>query len=211
MERSDPGSTVYVIDDDVSVRSALERLLKRAGLHAEVFESIEEFLGIQRPETPSCLVLDVSLPGMSGLDFQDKLAKAGTPIPIIFITAQGDSPMTRRAMRAGAVDFLTKPFRKKELVAAIEEALTRDRARREGESEISILRERFEKLTSRELEVMDLVATGMLNKQAADKLGISEATIKIHRRSVMEKMQADSLAELVRMWEKIKTYKINLS
>ena len=204
METGELGPTVYVVDDDFSVRAALKKLLKLAQLRSEEFGSIEEFLKVRRPETPNCLILDVRLPGMSGLDFQHQLGKAGIRIPIIFITAQGDSPMTRQAMKAGAVDFLTKPFRKKELLAAVNEALSRDRARRQEDIEISALLSRLEKLTSRENEVLELVIMGMLNKQAADKLGISEATIKIHRRSVMEKMQADSLAELVKMGEKIK-------
>lgn len=205
MATGDPGSIVYVVDDDGAVRTALKRLFKLVGLRAEVFGSIEDFLKINRPEIPSCLVLDVRLPGVSGLDFQDELAEAGIQIPIVFITAQGDSPMTRRAMKAGAIDFLTKPFRKKELLAAVEQAVSRDRLRREGEAEIASLRSRLEKLTSREREVLDLVVTGMLNKQAADMLGISEATVKIHRRGVMEKMQVGSLAELVRIIEQSKT------
>ncbi len=197
-------SEVYVIDDDASVRVALKRLLTLVGLRTEVYGSIEEFLKAKRSDVPSCLVLDVRLPGMNGLEFQDELARTGVHIPIIFITAQGDSPMTRRAMKAGAIDFLTKPFRKKELLAAIDQALERDRSRREDQAAASALQSRLKGLTPREREVFELVVAGLLNKQVAEKLGASEATVKIHRRRVMEKMQADSLAELVRISEKIK-------
>ena len=197
-------SQVFVIDDDSSVRVALRRLLTLIGFRAEVFGSIEEFLDARREEVPSCLVLDVRLPGMSGLEFQDELARIGMQIPIIFITAQGDSPMTRRAMKAGAVDFLTKPFRKRELLQAIDQALERDKARRDEQTSGAALQSRFEKLTPRECEVLDLVVSGISNKQIGETLGMTEATVKIHRRRVMEKMQASSLPDLVRMSEKVK-------
>jgi FixJ family two-component response regulator len=195
---------VYVVDDDASVRVALTSLLTLVGLQAEVFGSIEQFTQASRPEVPSCLVLDVRLPGMSGLEFQDELAKSGAKIPIIFITAEGDSPMTRRAMKAGAVDFLTKPFRKRELLAAVDHALDRERERRREQAEVSELQSRFDVLTSREREVFDLVVTGLLNKQIAAELGLSEASIKFHRGHVMQKMRADSVAELVRMADRLK-------
>lgn len=198
-------SEVYIVDDDTSVRLALKKLLTLAGFKTEVYGSIEEFVGSSRRDVPSCLVLDVRLPGMNGLEFQDELARTGKQIPIVFITAQGDSPMTRRAMKAGAVDFLTKPFRKKDLLAAIEQALERDRERREGQQVADALHARFEKLTPRERQVFELVVSGMLNKQVGETLGLTEATVKIHRRRVMEKMEASSLAELVRMSEKIKS------
>jgi FixJ family two-component response regulator len=204
LDVTSPPSIVYVVDDDASVRTALTSLLNLVGLQSEVFGSIEEFSQASRPETASCLVLDVSLPGMNGLEFQDELAKAGIQIPIIFITAQGDSPMTRRAMKAGAIDFLTKPFRKKELLAAIQQALDHDRKRREDQIEISSLQSRLESLTTREREVLDLVVTGMLNKQIAAHLQLSEASIKFHRAHVMQKIRADSVAELVRMVDRFK-------
>lgn len=197
-------SEVYVVDDDTSVRLALKKLLTLAGFTTEVYGSIEEFMGSSRRDVPSCLVLDVRLPGMNGLEFQDELARTEKQIPIIFITAQGDSPMTRRAMKAGAVDFLMKPFRKKELLAAIEQALERDRLRREGQRAADALHARFEKLTPRERQVLELVVSGMLNKQVGDALGLTEATVKIHRRRAMEKMEAGSLPELVRMSERLK-------
>jgi len=202
----DTQETVYIVDDDSSVRTALKRLLSLVGLHAEAYESIDEFSKTKKEDVPSCLVLDVRLPGMGGLEFQDQLAKEGTNIPIIFITAQGDSPMTRRAMKAGAVDFLTKPFRKKELLTAIQQGLERDRARRAESASMADLQGRLDQLTPREAEVMRLVTTGMLNKQIGETLGLTEATVKIHRRRVMQKMQANSLAELVLTAEKIKRY-----
>src|SRR5207253_2308739 len=172
-------------------------------LQVELFESAQEFLRSQRTDAPSCLVLDIRLPGISGLDFQRELAQANIHIPIIFITAHGDIPMTVRAMKAGAVEFLTKPFRDQDLLDAIQIALERDRARRQQEAEIATLRERFESLTPREREVLPLVVSGMLNKQIAAEIGTSETTVKVHRGQLMRKMGADSLADLVRMAERM--------
>jgi len=196
---------IFVVDDDASVREAVSNLLESIGLQSESFESTEEFMYARRPDAPSCLLLDVRLPGLNGLDFQDKLEKSGRRIPIVFITAHGDVPMTSRAMKAGAVDFLTKPFQKQELLTAINQALDRDRAARRAESEISALRSRFETLTPREHEVMELVVEGLMNREIAAKLGVTEITVKVHRGRVMEKMEADSLAHLVRMAEKLKS------
>jgi FixJ family two-component response regulator len=201
----EPESLIFVVDDEASVREAICNLLESVGLRSEAFASTEDFLNACRPELPSCLVLDVKLPGMSGLEFQDALRKSNVPIPIIFITAHGDVPMVRRAMKAGAVEFLTKPFKKKDLLAAIHQSLEHDRARREAETAIAELSSRFDSLSSREREVMELVTTGLLNKQIAAKLGLSEVTVKLHRRHIMEKMQANSLAELVRMFDRIKS------
>jgi FixJ family two-component response regulator len=200
---NDPQPIVFVIDDDTSLRDALRRLIRSVGLPAEFFGSAQEFLQTKRPEVPSCLVLDVRLPGMSGLDFQRELAEAGIHIPIIFITAHGDIPMSVRAMKAGAVEFLTKPFRDQDLLDAIHLALESDRARRQRESEIAALRERLASLTPREREVLPLVVSGLLNKQIAAELGTTEASVKVHRSQLMRKMDAGSLANLVRMAEKI--------
>jgi len=198
-EKSGTSPVVFVVDDDASVRESLKELLESVGLRAEVFDSADAFLASRIPDVASCLVLDVRLPGRSGLEFQTELTKAGTPLPIIFITGHGDIPMSVRAMKSGAVEFLTKPFRDQDLLEAIRTAIERDRARREHESSIAALKMRFASLTAREKEVIGYVSAGFVNKQIAAEMGISEVTVKVHRRNIMQKMNARSLAELVRM------------
>jgi FixJ family two-component response regulator len=203
MNQNAPG--VFVVDDDLSVRRAIKRLVESVGLHVELFGSGQEFLQAKRPDVPSCLVLDIRLRGVSGLDFQQQLVDAKIHIPVIFLTAHGDIAMTVRAMKAGAVEFLTKPFRDQDLLDAIQIALKRDRTRRQRDAGIAALQERFELLTSREREVVAMVVSGMLNKQIAAEIGTAENTVKVHRSRAMEKMQAQSLADLVRMVERLQS------
>ena len=203
---SEPKSIVFVVDDDLSVRSAINRLIGSMGLQVELFESAQGFLANKLPNVPSCLILDIRLPGISGLNLQRRLAEADIQIPIIFITAHGDIPMTVRAMKAGAVEFLTKPFRDQDLLDAIDLALERDRTRRQQEAELAVLRERFECLSPREREVIEMVVSGMLNKQIAAQLGTAENTVKVHRSRAMEKMQANSLADLVKMIQRLQVF-----
>jgi FixJ family two-component response regulator len=198
-EQPEAQSIVFVIDDDASVREALKSLLRSVGIRVEVFGSAAEFLKHRRPDTAACLVLDIRMPGVSGLDFQVELAKADIRIPIIFITGHGDIPMSVRAMKAGAVEFLTKPFRDQDLLDAVQIALDRDRARRSLDKSIHEMRANFETLTPRELEVIGFVTAGLMNKQIAAELGVSEVTVKVHRGNVMKKMGARSIADLVRM------------
>jgi FixJ family two-component response regulator len=201
MKESDP--IVFVVDDDASVRDAVQRLIASVGLRVQTFGSTREFLSSKRPEAPACLVLDVRLPDVSGLELQRDLAAANSNIPIIFITGHADVPMTVRAMKAGAVEFLTKPFRGQELIDAIQEAIAKDRVAWSERAQMAELRSRYDSLTPREKEVLTLVASGLLNKQIGAELGTSELTIKTHRGRVMEKMGAESLADLVRMAERL--------
>jgi FixJ family two-component response regulator len=201
---TDPDNrVVFVVDDDASLRESLKDLIGSVGLRVEAFASAQEFLRSKRPDAPACLVLDVRLKGLSGLDLQKRMIEGRIDIPIVFITGHGDIPMTVQAMKAGAVEFLTKPFRDQDLLDAIQQALERDCKARERRAEIADLRSRFDSLTPREREVMALVAAGLLNKQVAGELGTSEASVKVHRQHMMEKIGADSLAELVRMADKL--------
>src|SRR6201981_3334429 len=201
---ADANSTVLVVDDDSTLRESVGRLLRSLGLDAQLFGSIADFLGSDPPDGPTCLVLDVRLPGQSGLDLQRELAAANRELPIIFITGHGDIPMSVQVMKGGAIEFLTKPFRDQELIDAIQLGLSRDRARRENEKVLAALRERFESLSPREREIMVQVAHGRLNKQIALDMGIAEATVKVHRSRLMHKMKARSLPELSRMADKLK-------
>ncbi|MDH1209940.1 response regulator transcription factor [Pseudomonas chengduensis] len=202
MKPTDP--IVFVVDDDLSVREALSSLIRSVGLRVETFASAQDFLRHQRPDATACLVLDVRMPGLSGLDLQRELAHAGERIPIIFITGHGDIPMSVRAMKAGAVEFLPKPFRDEDLLDAIREALERDQVARQQRAELAEIQDKYDTLTSREREVIVLIVKGMLNKQVAAELGITEITIKVHRRRILQKMKAKSLPALVRMVEKLR-------
>jgi len=202
VKEQDP--TVFIVDDDREVRLGLESLIRSVGLRAAIFASADEFMAAPRPDAPACLILDVRMPGQSGLDLQRELRGTGIHIPIVFLTGHGDIPMTVRAMKEGAMEFLTKPVRGQDLLDAVQKAIARDRTARQKRAELSELRARFDSLTPRETEVLNLVVAGLLNKQIADELGTSELTIKTHRAHVMEKTRADSLAHLVRMTETLK-------
>ena len=206
---SEPESIVFIVDDDPSVRSAIKRLIGSVGLQVELFASGQEFLTNKLPNVPSCLVLDIRLPGISGLAVQRQLAEANVRIPIIFVTAHSDVPMTVRALKAGAVEFLTKPFSDQDLLDAIHLALERDRGRRQQDAKLAGLRERFELLSPREREVVAMVVSGMLNKQIAAQIGTAENTVKVHRSRAMEKMQANSLADLIKMIERLQVPRDN--
>ena len=196
--------TVFIVDDDDAIREGLSNLLEAVGIASETFPSAEDFLRQWDPTRPGCLVLDARLPGMTGVEFQEKLNSSATHIPIIFMTAHGDVPMVRKVMKAGAIEFLTKPFEKQELLTAIEHAFVQDSARRAEDAALAPIRARFESLTPREREVMQLVTAGLLNKQIAAELDLSEITVKVHRRNLLDKMQAESLADLVKMTERIR-------
>jgi len=196
-------SIVFIVDDDPSMREAVTSLLGTVGLKLQTFKTAQEFLGAKRPDRPSCLVLDVRLPGLSGLDLQREVAGLIPPMQIVFITAHADIPMSVQAMKAGAVEFLTKPFRDQQLLDAVQQAIARDRAARDQLAEVTALRRRYESLSPREQEVMTLVVAGLLNKQIAAELGTSEATVKAHRAQLMHKMEAESLAHLVRLAERL--------
>ncbi|MGA2811974.1 MAG: response regulator transcription factor [Candidatus Acidiferrum sp.] len=202
MKETEP--VVFVIDDDKAVREGLQSLIRSVGLRVETFASAQDFLIAKRPDAPACLILDVRMPGLNGLDLQRKLSEAGTQIPTIFITGHGDIPMSVRAMKEGAQEFLTKPVRGQDLLDAVEKAIASDRGLRKERAQMGEIRQRFESLTPREKEVLALVVAGLLNKQIADELGMSELTVKTHRAHVMQKTEADSLAHLVRMAEKLK-------
>jgi FixJ family two-component response regulator len=203
MKEQDP--VVFILDDDPLIRSGIESLIRSIGLRAVMFSSAAEFLRAKRPDAPSCLILDVRMPGQSGLELQAELRSAGIRIPVIFITGHGDIPMSVRAMKEGAMEFLTKPVRGQDLIDAVQKAIARDRELRKEHAELDGIRVRFESLTPRETEVLRLVVAGLLNKQIADELGMSELTVKTHRAHVMEKTGADSLAHLVRMSEMLRT------